>query len=279
MTSDHEPSDNRPPTSVRLGARSVTLIELVQRVQDYTKRWPEPTRYPGNAEICATDTDRGFERLLRECLNDVLLPGQVSGARDLGIGDGRTPAVVPRHELDLILRCDEGRFVIEAKAWQQEAGKEAVIVFLAKILDFMAAPTLEPLGPIFTGFIALNGFSEAALRIVFACGLTPFTQRAEQLSFAYMDVLLSAAVAESVKRNWPELEQELRECRASLTPYAAQEKKGMSDTFVFDADSVLVDLQGIRHASDMFDESRAAHRNAMTCYRRFKEAVRSGQHL
>jgi hypothetical protein len=53
----------------------------------------------------------------------------------------------------------------------------------------------------------------------------------------------------------------------------------MSGTFVFDADSVRVDLQGIRHASEMYDEARAAHRKAMSCYRRFKEAVRSGQHL
>lgn len=98
----------------------------MRRIQDYTKKWPEPTRYPRNAEICATDTDHGFERLLRECLDDALLPGQVSGIRDLGMGDGRTPAVVPRHELDLILRCDEGRFVIEAKAWQAEADMHEV---------------------------------------------------------------------------------------------------------------------------------------------------------
>lgn len=85
------------------------------------------------------------------------------------------------------------------------AGKEAVIVFLAKILDFMAAPTLDPLGPIFAGFIALNGFSDAALRIVFACGLTPFTRRPDQLSFGYLDALLGAAADEGVKRNWTAL--------------------------------------------------------------------------
>jgi hypothetical protein len=275
MTPNFAHADGPLPLG-RVGPRSVSLGQLVRRVQDYTKKWPEPTRYPRNAEVCATDTDHGFERLLRECLEDALLPGQVSGVRDLGMGDGRTPAVVPRHELDLILLCDEGRFVIEAKAWQEEAGKEAVIVFLAKILDFMAAPTFDPFGPIFAGFIALNGFSDAALRIVFACGLTPITRRAEQLSFGYLDALLGAAVDESTKRGWTALEQGLRECRATLTPYVTHEKKGMSGTFVFDSDSIVVDLHGIRHASEMYDEARAAHHKAMTCYRQFMEAVRSG---
>ncbi len=262
-----------PPMGLSVVHRPTPLAELVRRIQTYTKKWPEPTRYPGNAEICATDSDQGFERLLRECLDDALLPGQVSGIRDLGMGDGRTPAVVPRHELDLILRCDEGRFVIEAKAWQAEAGKEAVIVFLAKILDFMAAANVEPLGPIFAGFIALNGFSDAALRIMFACGLTPFTRRADQLAFGFVDALLGGAASESAKRGWAALEQSLREHRAAITPFVVHEKKGMSETFLFDSDSAVVDLEGIRHASEMFDEACTARQHAMTCYRQFKEAV------
>ena len=233
-------------------------------------------RHPHNAEIAATDADQGFERFLRECLDDALLPGHVSGVRDMGIGDGRTPAVVPRHELDLIVRCDEGRFVIEAKAWHGEVGKEAVVVFLAKILDFMSAATFEPLGPIFAGFIALNGFSDAALRVMFTCGLIPFTKRAEHLAFRYVDDLLGAAASESKKRGWPVLDRSLRENRAALTPYLAQEGKAISQTFLFDSDSAVVDLEGIRRAAEMFDESRTAHLQAMNCYRQFKEAIGPG---
>ena len=252
-----------------------TLGELVQRIQSYTKQWPEPLRYPRNAEIAATDTDRGFERLLRESLDDALLPGDVSEIRDMGMGRGWTPAVVPRHELDLIVSCHEGRFVIEAKAWQGEVGKEAVIVFLSKILDFMAAVNFEPLGPIFSGFIALGGFSDAALRIIFTCGLIPFTQRADQLAFRYVDALLGTAASKSQKRGWSDLEQPLTEHRGALTPYLAREGRGISQTFFFDTDSVVVDLESIRRSSEMFDEARTAHQQAMTCYRQFKEEAAS----
>jgi hypothetical protein len=67
------------------------------------------------------------------------------------------------------------------KAWRGEVGKEAVIVFLAKILDFMAAASFEPLTPIFAGFIALTTFSDAVLRIMFTCGLIPLTKSSDQL--------------------------------------------------------------------------------------------------
>jgi hypothetical protein len=40
-----------------------------------------------------------------------------------------------------------------------------------------------------------------------------------------------------------------------------------------DQDSMLVDLDGIRRSSEMFDEARTVHRNAMNCYRQFTEAL------
>lgn len=261
--------DSAPPTVLRVHS----LRQLVGRIQSYTKEWPAPLRYTRNAEIGATDTDQGFERLLRESLDDALMPGQVSGIRDMGMGDDLVPAIVPRHELDLMLGCEEGRFVVEAKAWQGEVGKEAVIVFLAKILDFMAATGFEPVTPIFAGFIALTSFSDAALRIIFTCGLIPLTKSADQLAFHYVDTLLEAAAKKCQTRDWPEQEQLLRKHRAQLTPYLAQEGKSISRTFLVDQDSMLVDLEGIRRSSEMFDEARTAHRNAMNCYRQFTEAL------
>ena len=254
MSSDPTDSVNEAqafPPGLNDVLRSRTLGDLVHQIQLYTKKWPEPLRYPRNYQIGATDSDGGFERLLRESLDDAMLPGQVSGTRDMEMGDGRTPGVVPRHELDLILRCNEGRFVIEAKAWQGEVGKEAVIVFLAKMLDFMAAVNVEPLGPIFAGFIGLNGFSDAALRIMFTCGVIPFTKRPEQLAFRYVDALARGAASHSQKHGWSDLERSLREHRTALTPYLAQEGKDMSRTFLFDLDSAVVDLESIRRASEM----------------------------
>jgi hypothetical protein len=114
------PTDSAPSTVLRIHS----LRQLVGRIQSYTKEWPAPLRYPRNAEIGATDADQGFERLLRESLDDALMPGQVSGIRDMGMGDDLMPAIVPRHELDFILGCEEGRFVVEAKRGGGKSAKK-----------------------------------------------------------------------------------------------------------------------------------------------------------
>jgi len=274
------PSDTADPTAavqlpprVESAPQVLPLDNLVCRIQNYTKDWPEPLRYSHNAHIAATDTDQGFERLLREAMEVALPFGHTSGIRDLGMGDGRTPAIVRRHELDLILRCREGRLAIEAKAWREEVDKDAVIIFLAKVLDFMAMINFEPLGPVYLGFIGLHGFSEAALRIIFACGIIPFTKRTEQLSYRFLDSLLLTAATKCQERGWSDREHALRAQRAALTPFVAQEGKDLSQIFLFEPDSAIVDLEGIRRASEMFDEARVAHRQAVTSYREFRRAI------
>lgn len=275
MTSGNPHSAATTPTlpTRDVVAHPQALDALVSRIQEYTKKWPEPLRYSQNVHIGATDTDQGFERILRETLEGALPVGHVSGLRDLGIGDGRASAIVGQHELDLILQCDEGRFVIEAKAWQGEVGKEAVTIFIAKILDFMAALNFDPLGPVFAGFIGLAGFSEAALRVMFAFGVTPFTRCSSQLSFRYVDAILLGTLRESQKRGWSAWVDTLTEHRAALTPFLAQEGKSMSQTCHFDVDSAVIDLDGIRRASEMFDEGRIAHQQALTCYREVRKAI------
>lgn len=263
----------KPSPGVDAGAHAWALDDVVCLVQNYTKNWPEPLRHPRNAHIAASDTDRGFERLLREMLENALPLGHVSHIRELGMGDGRTPAVVPQHELDLILRCHEGRFVVEAKAWEGEVGKEEVIIFLAKTLDFMAARSFDPLGPVVVGFIGLNGFTEAAQRALFAFGVVPLTKRPEQLSFRFVHALLFRVEREARRRGLNEHACNLNEQRATLAPFLHQEGKSLSKTFQLDADAAVVDIDGIRRASDMFGEARVAHHHAMTCYREAKKAI------
>lgn len=262
------------PDSLKPSAPPPRLDQLVLHVQEYTRRWPEPLGYSENIHIGGTDTDRGFERILRESLERNLPAGEVSGIRDLGIGDGRSAAVVPHHELDLVVRCGPGRFVLEAKAWQGDVGKEEVILFLSKVLDFMSATNFEPLGPLFTGFVGLNGFTEAALRIMFAWGVIPFTQRREQISFRVLDALLSGLTAQCGTRGWWDRERTLSEQRAVLMPFVSREGRPVSDTFRLDSNEATVDVDGIRWAAGMFEEAREAHRQALVCYREARAALR-----
>lgn len=249
----------------------MNLIDVINHVQHFTKRWPEPLRYPEQAACAENDSDRGFERLLRNSLEQRCPVGAVALQRDLGLGSDRIGAVVPQHELDIIVRTINGPFVLEAKAWQGDVDKDVVIVFLGKVMDFLAATTYEQIEHLNCGFIGVAGFTEAALRIIFAFGLIPFTQRSDQIPFHHLDCLLARAVNESRRNEWWELAEDLASHRDALVPYISQEGRSLSTIFHCEHDIAIVDLQGIRRAAEMFEESRVAHAEALEAYRVFRQ--------
>ncbi len=146
----------------------MNLGQVILTVQHFTRRWPEVKRFPGEAARAEGDTDGGFERHLRANLEAVGIPGDVALARELHFHDGRPGAIVPQHELDLVMRLSEGPCVLEAKAWTAVVDKDPIIVFLGKVLDFIASPRSDSLtDSLKVGFIGLSGFTEAARRIMF----------------------------------------------------------------------------------------------------------------
>lgn len=249
----------------------MTLRDLINHLQHFTRHWPEPLRYPAQAAVAAHDADGGFERLLRSALEVKWAVGDISLPREMGFSDGRWGAVIPRHELDLIIRTNSGRLVVEAKAWQHEVDKEAVIVFLAKVLDFLAAPRFEPSGEsIHLGFIGRAGFSQVATRLIFAFGIIPFSAQPDHLSFHHLDSHLVRAVHDSRARGSVAVQHDLEAHRVALAPFIAQEGRDITTLFRCESDSAIVDLQAIRRASAIFEESRAVHRQALEAYRAFR---------
>jgi hypothetical protein len=160
----------------------VTLESLVCHIQRFTKHWPEHLRsYPELASQASSDSDGGFERLLRHHVETQCPAGDVSRPRELGFGVARTGLVIPNHEIDLIVITTDCRFVLEAKAWaKDEVGKEDIIIFLYKIFDFLASPIFEDASDVIRcGFIGRKGFTEAALRLLFAIGIIPFSSSSD----------------------------------------------------------------------------------------------------
>src|SRR5216683_2206496 len=207
----------------------LSLRWAISRVQEYTKAWPQPLRYPELAALASGDTDGGFERLLRRSLEDICPVGDISPARELGFGDGRNGAIIPNHELDLVVRIESGNFVLEAKCWQEEVDKDPVIVFLGKVFDFILNPAFVDHHDeeISLGFIGLRGFSQAALRLMFAFGVVPFTQRGEQLSFVHLDSLLGQARQESLQEGWSEMAETLRLQKEALALFTSIEGRSL----------------------------------------------------
>jgi hypothetical protein len=224
-------------------------------------------RYPAEAALAEGDTDGGFERLLRANLEAVGIPGDVALARELHFHDGRQGAIVPQHEHDLVMRLSDGPCIIEAKAWTDVVDKGPVIVFLGKLLDFLAAPRFDAVADsLKVGFIGLAGFTGAARRIMFSFGIVPFSRVGADLSFRFIDLQL----AELNRRcdNSGMGVEEICAARGDIGPFVAFEGRKLTDIVRVEGDEVIVDLGGLRRGAGLYEEARAAHAFALDVYRK-----------
>jgi hypothetical protein len=245
----------------------VNLDQIVLTVQHFTRRWPEVKRFAGDAARADGDADGGFERLLRGRLEDVGLPGDVALSRALHFHDGRHGAVVPQHELDLVLRLDDGPCVLEAKAWRDVVDKDPVIVFLGKVLDFIAAPKFDGIADsLRVGFIGLAGFTEAARRIMFSFGIIPFSKIGADLSFRFIDLRLTDLERRCNDAHDPAVE-DVTSARQAIGPFMAFESRKLTDMVRIENEEVVVDLGGLRRGAALYTEARIAHAQALDVYR------------
>lgn len=245
----------------------MNLDKVVLTVQNFTRRWPDVKRFPGEAARAKGDTDGGFERLLRAQLEEVGVPGDVALARELHFHDGRHGAVVPQHELDLVMRLDDGPCVLESKAWRDVVDKDPIIVFLGKVLDFIAAPRFDALADsLKVGFIGLAGFTEAARRIMFSFGIVPFSRVGADLSFRFIDLQL-AELERRCNNAGDDSAEEVVSARAFIGPFVAFESRKLTEIVRIEDDEAIVDLGGLRRGAALYEEARAAHAFALDVYR------------
>lgn len=246
----------------------MNIDQVVLTVQAFTRRWPDVKRYPGDAERAKGDTDGGFERLLRSTLEAVGVPGDIALARELNFHDGRHGAIVPQHELDLVMRLDDGPCVLESKAWRDVVDKDPIIVFLGKVLDFIAAPRFDAVADsLKVGFIGLAGFTEAARRVMFSFGVLPFSRVGADLAFRFIDLQLAKLGRRCNNANDAGTE-DLLAARALIRPFVAFEARKLTEIVRIEGEEVIVDLGGLRRGTTLYEEARVAHTHALDVYRR-----------
>lgn len=246
----------------------MNLDQIILTVQHFTRRWPQVKRFPGDAACAEGDTDGGFERLLRATLERMGMPGDVALARELHFHDGRHGAIVSQHEHDLVLRLSDGPCVIEAKAWTDVVDKGPVIVFLGKILDFLAAPRFDTVADsLKVGFIGLQGFTEAARRIMFAFGIVPFSKVGSELAFRFLDLQLAQLEQHCILAGDPDAEN-VAAARAQILPFVVFEGSKLTEIMRVEPEEVVVDLGRLRRGAALYPEARAAHAYALDMYRK-----------
>ena len=225
-------------------------------------------RFPCEAARAEGDTDGGFERLLRANLEEVGVPGDVALSRALHFHDGRHGAIVPQHELDLVIRLNDGLCVLEAKAWTGVVDKDPIMVFLGKVLDFIGAPRFDALADsLKVGFISLSGFTEAARRIMFSFGVVPFSKIGADLSFRFLDLQL-AEIERRCNNVGDARAADVITARAFIGPFVAFEGRKLTAIVRVEGDEAIVDLAGLRRGAALYEEARAAHAYALDIYRK-----------
>ncbi len=246
----------------------MNLDQIILIIQHFTRRWPDVKRFPGDAALAEGDTDGGFERLLRARLEAAGIPGDVALARELHFYDGRHGAIVPQHELDLVVRLDDGPCVLEGKAWRDIVDKDPIIVFLGKVLDFIAAPRFDAVADsLKVGFIGLAGFTEAARRIMFSFGVVPFSRAGTDLSFRFLDLQL-AELERLCNNAGGAGAEEVVTARAFIGPFVAFEGRKLTDIVRVEGEEAIVDLGGLRRGAALYEEARGAHAHALDVYRK-----------
>jgi hypothetical protein len=118
--------------------------------------------------------DQGFEMRFRDGCTLKLAGWVISQHRELHLGCGIEPASGVCHEVDIVAQCDETMAIIEIKNRPgSPPEKNDVIVFFAKMIDYLAAtPTLlrREVVPI---FVSSSAFEHSGLAACIGLGIHP----------------------------------------------------------------------------------------------------------
>lgn len=124
--------------------------------------------------------DEGFERRFREFVRG-LGNWDVSDERELHLGAGYVPASGTAHEIDIVANRPEVRAVAELKNHSVAVGKNEVIVFFAKVLDYILANPVLALKQICLAFVCRASFEPRGLAACLGLGIHPVCSKIRPL--------------------------------------------------------------------------------------------------
>lgn len=124
--------------------------------------------------------DAGFERQFRTFVRG-LENWEVSDERELHLGAGYVPASGTAHEVDIVANRPEVRAIAELKNHSAAVGKNEVIVFFAKVLDYILANPVLALKQICLAFVCRASFEPRGLAACLGLGIHPVCSKIRPL--------------------------------------------------------------------------------------------------
>ena len=117
--------------------------------------------------------DRGFEQRFRESCVLELPDWSISTEREFYLGSGLDTASGVAHEVDIIANHPDLIAIMELKNWGSAGpGKNDVIVFFAKVLDYLATNPTLLFGDVCLSFMSRSSFDSSGLSACLGLGIS-----------------------------------------------------------------------------------------------------------
>ena len=117
--------------------------------------------------------DAGFEERFRESCAQNLDGWAISEPREFRLGAGLDTASGVAHEIDIVARHLNTTAVLEAKNLGDMPGKNDIIIFHAKLIDYLLANSTLALNELCLAFMSRNSFEPSAMAACLGLGIHP----------------------------------------------------------------------------------------------------------
>ena len=142
-----------------------TLAFLMRCFRFVSLEWPHAVR-----ELVPDD---GFEQRFRESCAWHLPEWAISEQREFRLGAGLDTASGVAHEVDIVARHPDVTAILEAKNRGDLPGKNDIIVFYAKVLDYLLANPSLAMSDICLAFLSRSSFDASGLAACLGLGIHP----------------------------------------------------------------------------------------------------------
>ena len=142
-----------------------TLAFLQRCFQFVSVEWPHAER--------EQLPDAGFEQRFRESCVQKLDGWSISEPRELWLGSGLDTASGVAHEIDVVARHLNATAVLEAKNLGDGPGKNDVVIFHAKLVDYMLANPDLASNKLCLAFMSRSSFEPRAMAACLGLGIHP----------------------------------------------------------------------------------------------------------
>ena len=142
-----------------------TLDFLKRCFRFVSREWPHAKREPV--------PDEGFEERFRDSCVRQLAGWSVAPAREMWLGAGLETLSGTQHEVDIVAKTSRTTAVAELKNLGGGPGKNDVIVFYAKILDYLLANPDLAYDDVCLAFVSRSTFDQRGLSACLGLGIHP----------------------------------------------------------------------------------------------------------